>query len=118
MIRSRVAPESVRGSERPSRIPGEYKKISFTDGSPLIVFFTCKMLRSTMLSSRKVIETYLIHMQAETSLSPTFASFRREFKVYLDNADVVDLRAYRVHPIRGWCDKDTLASWCAADAHE
>ena len=71
-----------------------------------------------MLSPRTVTETYLIYTHAETSLFSSFSSFRREFKVYFDDADVVDLRAYQIHAVRGWCDKDFLASWPDADAHE
>jgi hypothetical protein len=71
-----------------------------------------------MLSPRTVIETYLIYTRAETSFFSSFSPFRREFKVYLDDAGVVDLRAYCIHAIRGWCDKDLLASWRDADAHE
>src|SRR5712671_8041064 len=100
----------------PVGFPGEHRKISFMDGSASIVFFTWTTLLSTMFSPRTVIETYLIHTQAETSLFSSFSSFRREFKVYLDDADVVDLRAYCIHAIHGWCDEDLLALWGDADA--
>jgi hypothetical protein len=99
---------------------GEHRKISFIDGSASIVFFTCILvtLRVTMFNPRTEIKTYVIHTQAETSLFSSFSSFRREFKVYLDDADVVGLRAYCIHAIHGWYDKDLLASWRNADAHE
>jgi hypothetical protein len=78
----------------PVGFPGEHRKISFIDGSASIVFFTCMILRSTMLSPRTVIERYLIHTYAETSL----------FSVYMLYV--------------GGCDKDFLASWRGAGAHE
>ena len=65
-----------------------------------------------------MIETYLIHTHAKPTFFSSFSLFCREFKVYLDNADVVNLCAYCIHAIRGWCDKDLLASWRDADAHE
>ena len=63
-------------------------------------------------------ETYLVHTQAEPPPFSSLSTFRRDFKVYLDDTEIVDLRTYRVHAVRGWGEKDFLTSRRDADAHE
>ena len=62
---------------------------------------------------------YLVHAQAEPSPFPSLSIFRGKRKVDFDDPDIIHLRAYRIHAVRGRSDEDLLMSTGRdADTHE
>ena len=84
----------TRDMSVPEGFPGEHRKMSLIDGSASIVFFTYITLLSDATPQERQCETYLIDTQAETSPFSPFSPFCSKFKVYLDDADVIYLRAH------------------------
>jgi hypothetical protein len=62
-------------------------------------------------------EIYLIYTQ-RSDLFLFLHHFRGQLKVYLDDANVNDSHAYRIHAVCGRSDEDALTSWHNPDAYE
>jgi hypothetical protein len=86
------------------------------DGSASIAF--CYLWDASIEEDFTCSVRHTSSTRSEATIFSSFIAFREEFKVYLDDANVNDSRAYHTHAVCGRSSEDALTSWGNADAYE
>jgi hypothetical protein len=93
----------------PMRFPEEHKNMGLIDGPASIAFFY--LWNASIKEEFTYGVRHISSTRREMTFFSSFITFREQFKVYLDDADVNDSRAYHTHAVCGRSDEDVLTSW-------